>query len=303
LAIGSAGLVAAPYYLRNWILLGCPIYPPPPGFLHVCVPKYLSAEVLSEFYAYIHLRGAGLGRGIGSFLLLPFNLTYHTSNFHGAGGIGLAPLALGPIGLIAFRKNAVVRMLGIFALLIVAMWFVTQQESRFLIHGYVIGAIFAVLGWRQVSSSRNAVLRILAAAVIAISFGYGLLMIARDCSPLVHAVFSPAFAQARRASEMPYLESFQYLNHTREVRKILILDRSVPSFYCEKDYLKPVGQWGERTLPGAPDPLEALRQARSLGVSHVLDVNSSVAPFQVTEAQPGLTLVLSSVDQRVYRVD
>ena len=244
-----------------------------------------------------------MGRGIGSFLLLPFNLTYHTSNFHGAGGIGLAPLALGPIGLLAFRKNAVVRMLGIFALLLVAMWFVTQQESRFLIHGYVIGAIFAVLGWRQVSTSRNAALRILAAAVIAVSFGYGLLMIARDCAPLVHAVFSPTFAQARRASEIPYLESFQYLNHTSEVRKILILDRSVPSFYCEKDYLKPVGQWGERTLPGAPDPQEALRQARSLGVSHILDVNSSIAPFQVAETQAGLTLVLSSVDQRVYRVD
>jgi hypothetical protein len=25
-------VLASPFYLRNWILLGCPIYPPPPGY-------------------------------------------------------------------------------------------------------------------------------------------------------------------------------------------------------------------------------------------------------------------------------
>jgi hypothetical protein len=77
-AIGVACVVAAPYYLRNWILLGCPIYPPPPGFAHLCSPRYLSPEVVAQFHAYIRQRGAGLGRGFLAFLLLPFNLTYHT---------------------------------------------------------------------------------------------------------------------------------------------------------------------------------------------------------------------------------
>jgi hypothetical protein len=302
-ALGVACLLAAPYYLRNWILLGCPIYPPPPGFAHFCAPKYLSPEVLAQFHAYIRLRGAGLGRGVSAFLLLPFNLTYHTSNFHGAGGIGLAPLGLGPIGLFALRKNPIVQTLGVLALLLVSVWFVTQQESRFIIHVYVLGAIFAVLGWRQVSSPGNAAARMLAVAVIAVSLGYGLFMIGKSWPRSVRAVFSPAYAEAERRRDIPFFESFQYLNNTPEVKKALLLDRSVPPFYSEKDYIKPEGQWGECTLPGAIGPLEAVDQARALGVSHILDVNSTVAPFQIVGPRTGLTLVLDLPNQRVYRVN
>lgn len=302
-ALGVAFLLAALYYLRNWILLGSPIYPPPPGFAHFFTPKYLSLETVAQFHAYIRQRGAGLGRGVASFLLLPFNLTYHTSNFHGAGGIGLAPLGLGPIGLFALRKNPIVRTLGVLALLLVSVWFVTQQESRFIIHVYVLGAIFAVLGWRQVSSRGNAAARMLAVAVIAVSLGYGLFMIGKGWPRSVHAVFSPAYAEAERRRDIPFFESFQYLNDTPEVKKVLIPDRSVPPFYSEKDYIKPVGQWGERTLPGAIGPLEAVDQARALGVSHILDVNSTVAPFQIVGPRTGLTLVLDLPNQRVYRVN
>jgi len=302
-AIGMALLVAAPYYLRNWILLGCPIYPPPPGFAHFCTPKYLSPEVLAQFHAYIRQRGAGLGRGVVAFFALPFNSTYHTSNFHGAGGIGSAPLGLGPIGLFALRKNPMVRMLGVLTLLLVAAWFVTQQESRFLIHVYVLGAIFAVLGWRQVSARGNAVARMLAVALIAVSLGYGLFMIGKNWPRSVHAVFSPSYAEAERRRDIPFFESFQYLNNTPEVKKVLILDRSVPPFYSEKDYIKPVGQWGERTLPEAIGPLEAVEQAHALGVTHILDVNSNIAPFQIMEPGTNLTLVLESPNQRIYRVD
>src|SRR6266446_3833042 len=52
IATAAACVVAPPMYLRNWILLGSPIYPPPAGaanFLHV---KYYSAGGLKAFYAY-----------------------------------------------------------------------------------------------------------------------------------------------------------------------------------------------------------------------------------------------------------
>src|SRR5208283_435049 len=99
IAIAVALVAAAPFYVRNWILLGCPIYPPTPVIAHQFHVKFLSPDAIVNFQSYILKRGAGLGHGLGAYLLLPFNLTYHTSNFHGAGGIGLAPLALGPIGL------------------------------------------------------------------------------------------------------------------------------------------------------------------------------------------------------------
>src|SRR5262249_24112214 len=132
-SIGVACLIGSPYYIRNWLLLGSPIYPPPPGYAPFFSPKYLSPEAISQFHAYIRQRGGGLGRGLLAFLLLPFNLTYHTSNFHGAGGIGLCPFALGPIGILSSRRNPELKVMVILAFLLTVSWFSTQQESRFLI--------------------------------------------------------------------------------------------------------------------------------------------------------------------------
>jgi hypothetical protein len=302
-AICIACMVASPYYLRNWILLRCPIYPPPLGLAHICSPKYLSPEVVAGFHAYIRQRGEGLGRGIAALFLLPFNLTYHTSSFHGAGGIGLAPLALAPIGLIACRKNPIVKMLSVLGLLLLLAWFATQQESRFLIHFYVITSILGVLGWRHLNSSHFAVSRILATTIVLASVSYGMFMIGRYWPEDTRMVISSEYAHEVRNRRIPFLESFQYLNTSPAVRRILILDRSVTPFYLDKDYVKPVGQWGERTLPGAMTALDALENVRELGISHVLDVNSEVSPFQITEHNKGLTLVVDSQNQRVYRVD
>jgi len=261
LAIATASVIGAPYFIRNWILLGCPIYPPPPSYGHFCQPKYMSAEAIAAFHAYIRHRGEGWGRGLAALLLLPFRLTYHTANFHGAGGIGLWPLALGPIGVVAARKKACAKVLALLALCFVLVWFVTQQESRFLIHAYVIGAVFSVLGWRAVAESGRGWARYLAVAVVLLSCCYGLFMIERGGAGEVRAVFSQQYAMVRRQGAVPYLASFDYLNGENSVRRVLILDRSAPPFYSNKDYVKPIGQWGERTLPGAPDSREALQRA------------------------------------------
>ena len=303
-ALGAACIVGSAYYLRNMVLLGCPIYPPPPGYELLCKPKYLSAEAISQFHAYIRHRGFGLGRGIVAFLKIPFNLTYHTSNFHGAGGIGISLFALGPIGVWTSRKNPMVRVVLLMAALLTITWYVTQQESRFLIDVYSIGAIFAVLGWKTAQSWGKRYLTCLAATAVLISVGYGLLMIARPDGKDIRAVFSASYAAAKRRAEIPYLESFAFLNRENSVQRVLILDRSVTPYYLDKEYVKPVGQWGEQTVSGASDSAEALHMALAhrLEVSHVLDVNSEVSKFQVKPDTDGLTLVFEAADQRVYAI-
>jgi len=247
----------------------------------------------------------GLGRGISAFLLLPFNLTYHTSNFHGAGGIGLCPFALGPMGIFSLRRNVPAKILVLLMFMFTLAWFVTQQESRFLIPVYVISAVFSVLGWRTALSNGRKLSKYLAATVVFLSCSYGLFMIARANVDNVRAVLSPKYADLRHETLIPYLGSFEYLNHQNSVRNVLILDRSVPPYYLDKDYAKPVGQWGERTLPGGPDSAQAVAEAvtHQLDASHILDVNSEVSGFQIEPGMPGLTLVFEAENQRVYRVD
>ena len=121
LGLAIAAALASPFYLRNWILLGCPIYPPPPGYAPFCSPKYFPRQAIEQFHNYIYRRGAGLGHDSLAFLKLPFNLTYHTANFHGAGGIGLCPLALAPFGVIATRRNIFAKALALSAFVVTCM--------------------------------------------------------------------------------------------------------------------------------------------------------------------------------------
>jgi hypothetical protein len=303
LAIAIAGAVASPFYIRNWIILGCPIYPPPPGYARFCTPKYLSREAMEQFHEYIRRRGVGMGRGLSAFLKLPFNLTYHTANFNGAGGIGLCPLGLAPFGIVALRRNNFARLLLLLAFLLLFLWYLTEQESRFLIHVYVIGAVFSVAGWNYAVANGGKLARVLAAVLVGISISYGLFMIGRMQRDDLRAAISPRYAAMKRQRDIPYLASFEYLNSEPSVREVLILDRSVPAYYSNKAYIKPEGQWGERSVPGASTSLEALQEARQLGVTHVLDVVSSVSDFQLKSPPAGLTLVFQSAEQRVYRVN
>ncbi|MBZ5698583.1 MAG: hypothetical protein LAN18_08550 [Acidobacteriia bacterium] len=296
--------IASPFYLRNWIFYDCPIYPPSPFLLHFFTSKNMLPAVMQGLLENMGRSGQGMGGGFVDFLLLPFNLTYHTANYiGGAGGIGLVPWALGPFGLIARRRDAFTKGMLLFAVLQVAAWFVTAQVSRYVIHIYVIGAIFGVLGWQYTarSVSRNA--RVLSAVVIAISILYGMFMISSDRVEDVHAALSSSFEAKRSFQETPHLASFDYINSEPSVRKVLILNKGIAAYFIDKPYIKPFGRWGEQTLPGATDVPKVMAQLASLHVTHILDVKSEDGSFQLPEHPSGLTLVFEQGDQRVYRVD
>jgi hypothetical protein len=259
--------------------------------------------VMQELLKNVRETGQGMGGGLMDFFLLPFNLTYHTANFRGAGGIGLVPWALGPFGVVARRRDAFAKGLLLFAVLQVAAWFVTAQVSRYLIHIYVIGAIFGVLGWQYTAHlvSRNA--WALSAAVIAISILYGTFVIIPDRVEDVHAALSSSFEAKRRQQEIPRVASFDYINGEPSVRKVLILNGGIAAYFIDKAYIKPFGRWGERTLPGATDVPKVMAQLASLHVTHILDAKSEDGSFQLPEHPSGLTLVFEQGDQRIYRVD
>lgn len=304
IACATACLVGGAVYLRNWLLLGSPIYPPPASAVGTFHPKYFSVAAIHKFYAFSLGRSSGDGRGLTALLLLPFNITYHTADFNGAGGIGLAPLAFGFIGMIAAWRDFFSRRLTIIALLLTLAWFVTMQEARYFIHVIAISAVFAIVGWRYVlAASPRRITAGLCAAVFACSVLYGLFMIGKSRTSDMHAAISPSYAQQRREREIPFVQSMDFVNADPSVTRLLVLDRSVVAYYLDKDYLKPFGQWWEQVLPDAPDSAAVLKQLPSLGVSDILDVNSVAAGFQVPPSDPGLTLIFQTPDQRIYRVD
>jgi hypothetical protein len=135
----------------------------------------------------------------------------------------------------------------------VAAWFVTAQESRYLIYCYAIAAVFAVLGWQYVGRLSSRYGSILAVVAVACSVLYGLEMFVSVRASDAQAVLSSSFEAKRRLAETPFIESFDYLNAESSVSKVLILDPYVAAYFSDKPYLKPLGRWGEQTVPDATD--------------------------------------------------
>jgi hypothetical protein len=300
---GTACVVASPWYLRNWLVLGSPIYPPPPVLLHFFQVKFLSPDAINALAATIRREGFGMGHGLSSLFLLPFHLTFHPANFlNGPGGVGISLLALAPFGILLRWRDPFVGALGLFSFMGILGWFVTEQDARFLIPVYILLAIFAIWGWRVVVASSGRIGKVLAGAVIACSVLYGLGLIVPARIPDLRAAVSPALEKQRELEEIPYLESFSALNSNASVQKVLVLEPRVPTFYLNKNYLKPVGRFGEQSVPEGDDLHLLESKLSAYRITHILDVRLDDNNFRVPPGQPGLQLIFERDDQRIYRV-
>jgi hypothetical protein len=299
-AVGLA--LCSPWYVRNTVQLGVPIYPPPP-----ILSKYLEArafppEAVQSFQEYIRDRGKGYGRSLLQFVLLPYNFTYRPGAFHGAGGIGLVPLAFLPIALLALPRNGTSLAWLLWSGLFVIAWFYTQQEARFLIPVLAVAAALGGFGADYLWQRSKLIGRILIAAVAGVSIAYGLGTDLHGNRDRIASLFSRP-AEARRESDIPVREAFQYLNATPEVESVLVLNRFVPCYYLRKPYVKIRGQYWEQPLPGVTDASTALRQVQNLHVTHILDVQGLFeSNFELDPNTTPFHLVWSSKDARIYKV-
>jgi hypothetical protein len=187
-------------------------------------------------------------------------------------------------------------------LALLVLWFVTMQESRYLIHVYALSAVFAVFGWQTAVSITGRSGKLLCAVVVAVSLAYGVFMIGNVQVQGALSVLTPARGAEWHRTHAVFVESFDWLNRNPDVKRLLILDRSVPAYYSDKDYVKPFGQWGEQVYPDVRNVADILPRLQELGITHVLDVESTIAGYQIAPGTPGLELVFEQAGQRVYRV-
>ena len=299
--LASAALAGCAWYFRNWIVLGNPIYPPPPALWNLLPTAAFPLDASLKMQAYVAERGQGLGRGVGDFFLLPFRLTYQTALFHGGGGIGLGPLAFAPIGMALAWWQRVARAFVVWSVLLALAWFFTDQEMRFLDAALAVGCVFAGLGCDAMFRRNAAASRALAAAALAISLLHGALITVQSRAERLLSVLSPSRASARWRANVPYREAFDFLNTRGEVEKVLVCNPGTPTYFLRKNYVMPRGRWGERSMAGVDSVAESVRILPGLGVSHVLDVNSFGGGFAWPESGAG-KLVHASGNVRIYEV-
>jgi hypothetical protein len=180
-------LVALPWYVKNAILTGNPVYPHLFGGLNASAAAELDATMASF----------GHGRSVADFLVLPVRLLADGEAFDG--GEFLSPLlvAFAPLGLLVpGRRGVRVAAAAGIAVYVVA-WFLTTQQARFLVPLLPALAVLAAIGILALAA-RGRLGRAVAVGVTAASLVMGL-----GISAVYAAQFAPV--AAGRESEEDFL--------------------------------------------------------------------------------------------------
>lgn len=290
------------WYVRNWIVLGDPLYPPPPTVWHWLPTPTFSLEACIALKERITLRGMGFGKGFADLLLLPFRLTYWTAFFHGGGGMGITPLAFGPVALALLWKNRAARAWAALGAILTVFWFYSDQEFRFLDPAVAIFAAFAGVGAAALLRQGTRLSRWPVFVAIGLSLVLGIAHVLSSRAPRLLAVFSPARAEVRIREGVPHYEAFAFLNSRPEVRKVFVCQPYTTVYFLKKPYTVAIGRLGEQPHASIGSVNDAVASVRELGVTHVFDLSFYNSGFQWPTSGAG-RLVYEEKDVRIYACD
>ena len=135
-------ITGAPFYLKNWIVTGNPLYP---FFYQIFGGKGWSLQQAGYYDVFI--KSLGMGRDLLDYLLLPWNLSFRArmnSPFFD-GIIGPAFILILPFA-IGMRKVSIeIKILLVYCLLAFIFWASSAQQIRYLMPIFPFLAIIASL--------------------------------------------------------------------------------------------------------------------------------------------------------------
>jgi 4-amino-4-deoxy-L-arabinose transferase-like glycosyltransferase len=265
-----AALVGSPWYIKNWLWSGNPVYP------LVFGGTGWNAERLGLLMAY--LRSFGTGQRLVDYVLLPWNLYAQNAQFSPA-GIGIEiPGLLVPLALLyplTHRHGKTNGLAGMVALRFVA-WALSSQQARFLLPLFPALSLLAAAVLGDLASHRRTRRR--ARLLLVILPTGATVLVTLFCQLFLLHLFSPlavvlgreskgVFLRARVA-DYPALQLVQ--SHLPlETRVLMMWDGR--GYYCDARCLPDADQsnWTRLVLPAPDIPAVAARlQAR--GVTHLL---------------------------------
>jgi len=156
-------LIAAPWYIKNWVLSGNPIYP------FVFGGPLWDQERLGGILTYL-IDGFGVGRSLWDFILLPFNIYAHPSSFGTSFALLDYPGFLFPLALLypLARRYRNIDSIVVVTFGFCILWAFGSQQTRFLLPIYPLLAIICalVLLWLGRITSKKYYLRIVGIGLV-----------------------------------------------------------------------------------------------------------------------------------------
>ncbi len=155
--------IAAPWYIRTWVLSGDPLYP----FLSAAAATGQSVGAILAHGAAV-TGVCGGGSSLSELLLLPYRLVAEPRAYCGDPGyalrLGVALFAAAPL---LSRRS---RPYFLLSLVLLIAWFATGRQLRFLMAGISVYAIVVSVG----SSAMSSALRPVTQSVLAVLIAFGI---------------------------------------------------------------------------------------------------------------------------------
>jgi hypothetical protein len=263
----AAGLVAAPWYIRNWIVTGDPAWPFGWAIFH---GRGWNWHNHAKFMNY----ELGAGRDPLAFVLGPWNMTVNSALFHGDRVPAVSPLflALIPGLLLLIPRLSRRERISIGGALFCALIFYLLWFSKYQYIGYALAltpTLSLAAGAAAVHLLRfGGVARwaTLAALIITFSFG-GAAALAYD-NQFVKVVLGREDPEAFVADRVYYYADIQAANRLPEGSKLLVFP--LTDLYFRRDHINGLpGFTGHLDYTELPTVQALLNELRSLGITHV----------------------------------
>ena len=288
--------VGSPWYIKSWVSTGNPVYP---YFFSLFGGRWWDA---AHAAAYAAFNNPGMGHDLVPALLLPWNLTQYPTPGHPTSWpkpfaefpsavFSLSPVLLAALFFPAFGRRPApraIKLLALYALASLALWFTQTQFIRFLLPLVPILCLLtawvldAALKTRQRSASALAAL---AAGSLLWSLSVGGRLAAVQ-APVALGLMSPAAYQSRYDAGY---DALQFVNTSLPPDAKLAFFGDPFGFHCDRSYL-----WGDQSAyvltPDVRSRADLLRRLRQRGVTHVLvdaDPMRGLAGFSPGGSAPG----------------
>jgi hypothetical protein len=261
--------VALPWYVKNAVQTGNPLYP--------FVFGGLSEEAQDWIDTGIHEHGHG--RGPLDALLLPFRLLASGDDFENGSWLSPLPLLFAPLCLLDARRRrwCVPALAAVLAFL--AAWFLTSQQARFLLPLAPVVAVLAGIGILALAA-RGRVGRLAAPLVTAAALAAGLAMAATYTAQFVPIALGFQDRDEFLEAKTPYYDGVRWLNRELGDHDTVLLDFSAV-LYMQDPYVV----WTPVVLPTPAPADETRRFARENRLTHaaILEVNLEARRPQLVE--------------------
>ncbi len=272
----SAAIAGSPFYIKNWLLTGNPLYP----FFYDFFGGLGWSSDQSRIYNYF-LHSLGMGRSLYDYILLPFNLSFkaqmHSSVFDGVLGpifILTLPFALGIKKLPTIIKIS----LG-YCLFFFLFWASSAQQVRYLIPVFpllaIISGYIAIYYYQKYKP-----LFILLIILIVTSITYNTYHIIVDFNKVRPDRFITGYEDktAFLTRLIPAYPIFHHINtHLPENTKIFLIYMKNLGYLCNRPYYSDSmleSYTIEKILDRSKTPEDVMAELKATGFTHILyDIN------------------------------